>query len=132
VGERVLTEDGRVASDRAGGADAPEPRTASQPVGAHPSRATYAVSVLLQRHDGICATTTHTLSYLTNATQEQALASALEYAREIRPDFSIANWLVSEIPASAIEAGTGETEGLDPKGESAVAKPDAQGNTAHD
>jgi len=31
-------EDGRVASDRAGGADAPEPRAASQPVGAHPSR----------------------------------------------------------------------------------------------
>ena len=29
-------------------------------------------------------------------------------------------------PASAIEAGTGETEGLDPKGESAVPKADAK------
>jgi len=131
VGERVLTEDGRGASDRAGGSSTPSPAVSAE--GAHPSRGTYAVSVLLQKHEGNRTATTHTLSYLTNATQERAVASALEYAREVRPDFAIANWLVSEIPASAIEAATaGETEGLDPKGESAVAKPGAQGNPAHD
>jgi hypothetical protein len=32
------TDAGRVLADRAGGAVAPEPRAASQPVGAHPSR----------------------------------------------------------------------------------------------
>ena len=130
MGEPVLTDAVRVASDRAGGSSTPSPAVSAE--GAHPSRGTYAVSVLLQKHEGNRTATTHTLSFLTNATQEQALASALEYAREVRPDFAISNWLVSEIPASAIEAGTGETEGLDPKGESAVAKPDAQGNTAHD
>lgn len=60
-------------------------------------RSTFVVSVLLQKNDGNRLSTTHTLSHRVDETRDEAVVRSLEYARKVRPDFAVIDWLVLDV-----------------------------------
>jgi hypothetical protein len=76
---------------------APGAAEASPPSVSIPSA--FAIAVSLSKNDGRTSTHTMTLSWRSDCSRDEAIVDALEHAREVKPGFSIDDYLVAEIAA---------------------------------